>query len=46
MRSRPPGSFEEKKGIRMESEHQKTYDLIPPMTYVVANNMKTCLINL
>ena len=32
-RLRPPGSSEIKRGIRMESEHQKIYDLIPHMAY-------------
>ena len=32
-RSRPPGSSEVKQGLRMESEHQKTHDLITHITH-------------
>ena len=33
-RSRPPWSSEVKKGLRMESENQKAYDLIPHVTHL------------
>jgi len=40
---RPPGSSEDKRGLRMELEHQKTYDLIPKMTHLHWFNILTLL---